>query len=284
MSNLFSGNQTHRTPDLKTRLEALEARYKRDVTALSQRIYNAEGEIHELRALNASLTDSLEDFRRRIGEIETFKDGLGQPQRGSALPNNIADQPVVPPSREPRAAHPASSGPLAYRPNRRSSYGPPPVHPRRHDSAVLGLTPENRQEGALPRTTGTSNLPHNATDVPRSARSMSSGTNSFREGTISPPAMAMSPDSTRSSATSEGAANAPLAAVGRIVVSIDFGADFTTVAYATNITERITQIVQWPGSDQNMRRIPTCLRYNERGEVQTWGIEAQVRVHITYNA
>ncbi|KAG9126936.1 hypothetical protein FRC07_001311 [Ceratobasidium sp. 392] len=221
MSNLFSGNQARASSDLKARLEALEARYKRDVAALSQRVYNAEGEIHELRALNASLTDSLEDFRRRIGELEASHNRPAQPQRGNSNPNNITDQPATSPNREPRPmARPASSGPVAYRPHRRSTFGGPPVQQPRHPSSGSG------RDGVLPQTNGAPNHQKNATDTPQPARSLSSGTNSVRDGTVSPPVVPMSPDSTRSSNTSEGAA---LATGGKAVVSIDFGADFTAV-------------------------------------------------------
>ncbi|KAG8704389.1 hypothetical protein FRC08_002256, partial [Ceratobasidium sp. 394] len=278
MNALFSGNQARASSDLKARLEALEARYARDVTALTSRIYDAEGEIHELRALNASLTDSLEELRRRTGELEAFKKKSEQPHRESAIPNNIVDHPLaIPPGREPRLARPPSSNLLSYRPNRQSSYIPPPVHQRRSNNSAPGpLPPEKGQRRSLPRPNTAPVQPKNATDIPQSARSMSSGTNSFRDGTISPPATTLSPDSTRSSSNSEAAINGQSAGVGKIVVSIDFGIDSSAVAYGTRVTSGlIEQILRWPGSDEDLRRIPSCLLYNERGKVQLWGFEAQ---------
>jgi hypothetical protein len=40
---------------------------------------------------------------------------------------------------------------------------------------------------------------------------------------------------------------------------------------------RVQQILQWPGSAEEIRKIPTCLLYNERGQVLAWGLEAKVR-------
>ena len=35
------------------------------------------------------------------------------------------------------------------------------------------------------------------------------------------------------------------------------------------------QILNWPGSFETFRKIPTCLLYDANGEVIAWGIEAK---------
>jgi len=37
----------------------------------------------------------------------------------------------------------------------------------------------------------------------------------------------------------------------------------------------VQQILNWPGSFETFRKIPTCLIYDERGEVVAWGLEAK---------
>jgi hypothetical protein len=37
----------------------------------------------------------------------------------------------------------------------------------------------------------------------------------------------------------------------------------------------IQQILQWPGSSETFRKVPTCLIYDEDGAVRAWGIEAK---------
>jgi hypothetical protein len=44
----------------------------------------------------------------------------------------------------------------------------------------------------------------------------------------------------------------------------------------------VQQILQWPGSFENFRKIPTCLLYNEQGQVLTWGLEAKVCCYEVY--
>ncbi|GJJ14004.1 hypothetical protein Clacol_008261 [Clathrus columnatus] len=61
---------------------------------------------------------------------------------------------------------------------------------------------------------------------------------------------------------------------GRISVSIDFGKLY---AYGSSRIAggKIQQILTWPGSLETFRKIPTCLLYDEQGEVLAWGLNAK---------
>ncbi|RXW12274.1 hypothetical protein EST38_g13579 [Candolleomyces aberdarensis] len=64
---------------------------------------------------------------------------------------------------------------------------------------------------------------------------------------------------------------------GRMSVSIDFGTTFSGVAYGSSriASGQVQQILTWPGSFENFRKIPTCLLYDEVGRVIAWGLEAK---------
>ncbi|KAK7676061.1 hypothetical protein QCA50_020985 [Cerrena zonata] len=64
---------------------------------------------------------------------------------------------------------------------------------------------------------------------------------------------------------------------GKLSVSIDFGTTFSGVAYGSSRIAggKVQQILNWPGSFETFRKIPTCLLYDERGQVIAWGIEAK---------
>ncbi|KAJ2915337.1 hypothetical protein MD484_g5072, partial [Candolleomyces efflorescens] len=64
---------------------------------------------------------------------------------------------------------------------------------------------------------------------------------------------------------------------GRMSVSIDFGTTFSGVAYGSSRIAggQVQQILTWPGSFENFRKIPTCLLYDEVGRVIAWGLEAK---------
>uniref|UniRef100_A0A0W0G1N0 Actin-like ATPase domain-containing protein n=1 Tax=Moniliophthora roreri TaxID=221103 RepID=A0A0W0G1N0_MONRR len=82
---------------------------------------------------------------------------------------------------------------------------------------------------------------------------------------------------------------------GKMSVSIDFGTTFSGVVSSYNIifyiyvvlnimkaygTSRIAggqvqQILNWPGATETFRKIPTCLLYDEYGQVLAWGLEAK---------
>ncbi|KIJ30162.1 hypothetical protein M422DRAFT_268301 [Sphaerobolus stellatus SS14] len=66
---------------------------------------------------------------------------------------------------------------------------------------------------------------------------------------------------------------------GAMSVAIDFGTTFSGVAYGSSRIEsgKIQQILNWPGSADTFRKIPTCLLYDVRGNVVAWGLEAKNR-------
>ncbi|OJA20948.1 hypothetical protein AZE42_03492 [Rhizopogon vesiculosus] len=92
-----------------------------------------------------------------------------------------------------------------------------------------------------------------------------------RNGTVSPPV------STAVVHTSS-AMNDPVPLnEGKMSISIDFGTTFSGVAYASSRIEsgKIQQILHWPGSFETFRKVPTCLLYDDNGQVLAWGLEAK---------
>ncbi|GAA6040443.1 hypothetical protein JCM8097_004552 [Rhodosporidiobolus ruineniae] len=69
---------------------------------------------------------------------------------------------------------------------------------------------------------------------------------------------------------------------GKLSVGIDFGTTFSGVAFGSNrhMGGAVRQILQWPGSYETYRKIPTCIVYyqptpNEAAIIASWGIEAK---------
>ncbi len=64
---------------------------------------------------------------------------------------------------------------------------------------------------------------------------------------------------------------------GTLSISIDFGATFSGVAYASSriANGRVQQILTWPGAIEASRKIPTCLLYDNAGRLLAWGLEAK---------
>ncbi|KAF7373360.1 Heat shock protein 12B [Mycena sanguinolenta] len=64
---------------------------------------------------------------------------------------------------------------------------------------------------------------------------------------------------------------------GKLVIAIDFGTTFSGVAYGSSrlASGKVQQILNWPGSSETFRKIPTCLLYDEQGRVLAWGLEAK---------
>ncbi|KAF9228091.1 actin-like ATPase domain-containing protein [Gyrodon lividus] len=64
---------------------------------------------------------------------------------------------------------------------------------------------------------------------------------------------------------------------GKMSISIDFGTTFSGVAYASSriASGTIQQILHWRGSSETFRKVPTCLLYDEHGQVLAWGLEAK---------
>ncbi|KIP01522.1 hypothetical protein PHLGIDRAFT_96918 [Phlebiopsis gigantea 11061_1 CR5-6] len=81
----------------------------------------------------------------------------------------------------------------------------------------------------------------------------------------------------RETAPTAQGAFAPPADEGKLSVAIDFGTTFSGVAYGSSRIAggKVQQILNWPGSFETFRKIPTCLLYDERGQVAAWGIQAK---------
>ncbi|KAF8750144.1 Actin-like ATPase protein [Rhizoctonia solani] len=99
----------------------------------------------------------------------------------------------------------------------------------------------------------------------------------YQNGMMSPPLPPMSPPFSMSATPQVMNYTLPSSDEGKLSVSIDFGTTFSGVAYGSSRIAggKVQQILQWPGSFENFRKIPTCLLYGEQGEVLTWGLEAK---------
>lgn len=64
---------------------------------------------------------------------------------------------------------------------------------------------------------------------------------------------------------------------GKLCVSVDFGTTFSGVSYVSSClaSSEVQQILSWPGATQHFRKIPTCLLYDSRGRVISWGLAAK---------
>ncbi|RDB19633.1 Heat shock protein 12B [Hypsizygus marmoreus] len=64
---------------------------------------------------------------------------------------------------------------------------------------------------------------------------------------------------------------------GKMSIAIDFGTTFSGVAYGSSRIAggQVQQILNWPGSFETFRKIPTCLLYDEQGRILAWGLEAK---------
>lgn len=60
-------------------------------------------------------------------------------------------------------------------------------------------------------------------------------------------------------------------------VAIDFGTISSGIAYSFSraVQGEAQQILSWPGSSENHRKVPTCLAYDEYDNVVAWGLEAK---------
>ncbi|GAA5914368.1 Hsp70 family protein [Sporobolomyces salmoneus] len=67
----------------------------------------------------------------------------------------------------------------------------------------------------------------------------------------------------------------------KLSVGIDFGTTFSGVAFGSSrlFSGQIRQILNWPGSYETFRKVPTCIAYyqaspNEEAQIIAWGLEA----------
>lgn len=100
--------------------------------------------------------------------------------------------------------------------------------------------------------------------------------------TLAHPAAAYSPSngmtvSGRRTSSPPQAFSPPPADEGKLSVAIDFGTTFSGVAYGSSriANGKVQQILNWPGSFETFRKIPTCLLYDEYGQVAAWGLQAK---------
>ncbi|GAA5951231.1 hypothetical protein JCM10213_003614 [Rhodosporidiobolus nylandii] len=69
---------------------------------------------------------------------------------------------------------------------------------------------------------------------------------------------------------------------GKLSVGIDFGTTFSGVAFGSNrhMGGAVRQILNWPGSYETFRKVPTCIAYyqptpHDEAIIVAWGIEAK---------
>jgi hypothetical protein len=100
---------------------------------------------------------------------------------------------------------------------------------------------------------------------------------SMRASTVSPPINTPTPALPPISPGIPQSATKPVVDEGKISVSIDFGTTFSGVAYGSSRIAggQVQQILNWPGSFETFRKIPTCLVYDEAGNVLAWGLQAK---------
>ncbi|CAE6465095.1 unnamed protein product [Rhizoctonia solani] len=159
--------------------------------------------------------------------------------------------------------------PLAYQPQRTSSYGPS------MQNAMGGMP---GQFGQFDGTTLNNPSMHGKDPTTSSFRASTvSPTIQYPNAMMSPPLPPMSPPFMMSATPQVVNYAQPEQDEGKLSVSIDFGTTFSGVAYGSSRIAggKVQQILQWPGSFENFRKIPTCLLYGEHGEVLTWGLEAK---------
>lgn len=68
---------------------------------------------------------------------------------------------------------------------------------------------------------------------------------------------------------------------GRMSVSVDFGTTFSGISYGSSRIDHgvVQQILQWPGTSETFRKIPTCLVYDDSANLLAWGLEAKYTGH-----
>ncbi|KAF5326409.1 hypothetical protein D9611_000946 [Ephemerocybe angulata] len=162
-----------------------------------------------------------------------------------------------------------------------ATYGPPQM--QQHNTGMSTGTPQWGQSmsppppiGAMqPQFTGysTSNSPPPGSTYGNMADSIMRPPSAFSASHGATPSISGAPPLPMMPA---GLAQKP-ADEGRMSISIDFGTTFSGVAYgsARIAGGQVQQILNWPGSFETFRKIPTCLLYDEMGQVIAWGLEAK---------
>ncbi|KAF9511530.1 hypothetical protein BS47DRAFT_1395036 [Hydnum rufescens UP504] len=61
----------------------------------------------------------------------------------------------------------------------------------------------------------------------------------------------------------------------KLYVAVDFGATHSGLSYTTSSNGKVIPIISWPGSSDPFRKIPTCLVYDNLGDLRAWGLQAR---------
>ncbi|KAF8687621.1 Actin-like ATPase protein, partial [Rhizoctonia solani] len=173
----------------------------------------------------------------------------------------------------PNMHHPQPMAPaMAYQPQRQSTFGTAGFQ-----NAMGGSPGQFGQQPQFDAAT-LNNSMHGKDPTTSSFRTSTiSPSVPYQNGMMSPPLPPMSPPFSMSATPQVMNYTLPSSDEGKLSVSIDFGTTFSGVAYGSSRIAggKVQQILQWPGSFENFRKIPTCLLYGEQGEVLTWGLEAK---------
>ncbi|KAJ3986951.1 hypothetical protein F5890DRAFT_1571980 [Lentinula detonsa] len=174
----------------------------------------------------------------------------------SEKPGAVFQSPSPPP-----AAHPNYYGQNAQPPWPSSSPSPPPM-------SQFGIPPP----GSPPPNASFSLNSRIGDSIARPSSSFQAGHGNGAGGSMSlsmsPPSM--TPVQIRSESNT-------VVDEGKMSISIDFGTTFSGVAYGSSRISggQVQQILSWPGSVETYRKIPTCLLYDEEGQILAWGLEAK---------
>ncbi|KAF9006946.1 hypothetical protein BDQ17DRAFT_1423037 [Cyathus striatus] len=163
---------------------------------------------------------------------------------------------------------------------------PPPVHSvaqNGFDHATWNQTPSPPINQLNALHTGNSGLQASAPTytgssyLPDGVSSLSSNAPLMRPDSAYLPSVTLPPIPMAGSLSGVQQGQLPPPDEGKMSVSIDFGTTFSGVAYGSSRIAggRIQQILNWPGSLETFRKIPTCLLYDDAGRVMAWGLEAK---------
>ncbi|KII84108.1 hypothetical protein PLICRDRAFT_168186 [Plicaturopsis crispa FD-325 SS-3] len=180
------------------------------------------------------------------------------PAFSSVAPNEYGQNGYQPQLQQSWSSPPSSPPPNMSQYNAYSSGSPPPP-PAAYNGAMGGVNGSIGMYGSMTSQSMMSN-----SQLPLRANSASPYMPSNNSQTIT--------------TTSPVQRNfSPPADEGKMSVSIDFGTTFSGIAYGSSriAAGRVQQILHWPGSFETFRKIPTCLLYDEHGQVLAWGLEAK---------
>ncbi|KAG5638936.1 hypothetical protein H0H81_008436 [Sphagnurus paluster] len=176
------------------------------------------------------------------------------------------------------APHPALEKPLAYQQPTISP--PPPAHPMPMQNGSPAPwnsppSPVNQFGSYTPSASPPlANGSYNGSMFNGSTAYSSTGDTLVRPGSAYMSSYQGTPGPRMSLAPPKAASPPP--DEGKMSVSIDFGMPASPAYGSSRIAGgQVQQILNWPGSFETFRKIPTCLLYDEHGQVLAWGLEAK---------